>query len=121
MRRAMRHAMSKAVTLAVATAAGGTAALLPASTADAQGRARVPICPHVVGLCTWSEPNSGGGVRMFPRAAPHLDPAVRSAKNQTSMAWCLYPRPSYGGRAVVLTPGSYTPGLGLEARSARPC
>ncbi|GHG67399.1 hypothetical protein GCM10018779_39350 [Streptomyces griseocarneus] len=107
--------------LAVATASVGTAALLPASTAQARVPARAPICPPVVGLCTWSEPSAGGRPRMLEHAEPRLLPPIRSAKNQTSLAWCLYPRPSYAGRAVIVHPGSYTPGLGLEARSARPC
>lgn len=115
---------------AIAAAAVGASVLLPA-TAQGQGQgqgqgqaraqAQIPICPHVVGLCTWTEPNSEGRVRMLPRAEPQVNPPVRSAKNQTSQTWCLYPRPSYAGRAVVLPSGSYTPGLGLTACSVRPC
>ncbi|GHF55026.1 hypothetical protein GCM10010218_40480 [Streptomyces mashuensis] len=96
----------------------GAVAALPAQAARAGA---VPICPTVVGLCTWPEPNAEGGARMLQRPEPRLVPVVRSAKNQTSRKWCLYPKPSYGGEPFVLHPAFYTPGLGLEARSARPC
>ncbi|MGK5548251.1 peptidase inhibitor family I36 protein [Streptomyces sp. URMC 127] len=105
----------------IAGAVVGAAVLLPAAAAQGEPRARIPICPPVVGLCTWTEPNAEGTTRMFQRPAPGLDPPVRSAKNHTGQAWCLYPRPSYRGRPFVLRSGSYTPGLGLTARSARPC
>lgn len=108
---------------AIVSAAVGVSVLLPTATAQGQARtqAQIPICPHVVGLCTWAEPNSEGRPRMLQRAEPNVNPPVRSAKNQTNQSWCLYPQPSYTGRPVVLPSGSYTPGLGLTARSVRPC
>ncbi|MFI9203124.1 peptidase inhibitor family I36 protein [Streptomyces sp. NPDC053048] len=119
----MKPATRKAVMSAIAGAALGASVLSPATTARGQDRteARIPICPHVIGLCTWTQPNADGTTRMVQFADPHLNPPVRSAKNQTGQSWCLYPRPSYAGQPVVLPSGSYTPGLGLTARSARPC
>ncbi|MFF7019630.1 peptidase inhibitor family I36 protein [Streptomyces klenkii] len=121
----------------IATAVVGASVLLPAAAAqgrtpgqaesrtagwtESRAQARFPICPQVIGLCTWAEADAEGPASMLQRPAPRLNPPVRSAKNQTGQTWCLYPRPSYAGRAVVLGSGSYTPGLGLTARSARPC
>ncbi|MFF4218184.1 peptidase inhibitor family I36 protein [Streptomyces nondiastaticus] len=117
----MRPATRKTVRSAIAAAVAGASVLLPAAVAQGAPRARIPICPQVIGLCTWTEPDAEGTTRMFQRPSANLNPPVRSAKNQTGQTWCLYPRPSYRGQAFVLRSGSYTPGLGLTARSARPC
>ncbi|MET9414350.1 peptidase inhibitor family I36 protein [Streptomyces klenkii] len=110
-----------AVALLPAAAAQGRTQGWTESRAESPAQAQFPLCPQVIGLCTWAEADAEGPARMFQRPAPRLNPPVRSAKNQTGQTWCLYPRPSYAGRAVVLGSGSYTPGLGLTARSARPC
>ncbi|MEV4921584.1 peptidase inhibitor family I36 protein [Streptomyces roseoverticillatus] len=117
----MKPATRKTVRSVIAAAVVGASVLLPATAAQSRPRQQIPICPPVVGLCTWTEPDADGTTRMIQRPAPSLNPLVRSAKNQSGQTWCLYPRPSYAGRAFVLRSGSYTPGLGLAARSARPC
>ncbi|WP_424892755.1 peptidase inhibitor family I36 protein [Streptomyces sp. XH2] len=117
----MKPATRKSVRSVMAAAVVGASVLLPATAAQSLSRQQLPICPHVVGLCTWTEPDAEGTTRMFQRPAPKLNPPVRSAKNQSGQTWCLYPSPAYEGQAFVLRSGSYTPGLGLTARSARPC
>ncbi|MCF3106109.1 peptidase inhibitor family I36 protein [Streptomyces roseoverticillatus] len=117
----MKPATRKSVRSVIAAAVVGASVLLPAAAAQSRSRQEIPICPQVIGLCTWTEPDAEGATRMFQRPTPKLNPLVRSAKNQSGQTWCLYPRPSYGGQPFVLRSGSYTPGLGLAARSARPC
>jgi len=101
---------------AVAAATLGTAAL-PATAAHA---APVPMCPMVVGVCTWTDPSFEGELRILFNEEPFIQPSVRSASNQDVQPWCFYEQPFFGkqGQMREVSTGEVVHDFGFDAHSA---
>ncbi|MFJ4922313.1 hypothetical protein [Streptomyces sp. NPDC088725] len=102
---------------AVAVAGLGTA-VLPAASAHAAAQ---PICPPVIGVCTWTEPNFESDLRILFDEEPFIAPPVRSARNQDFQTWCFYERPFFDNRGQVreVNRGETVNDFGFSAHSAR--
>lgn len=114
----MKSTMKKVALLsAVAMASLGTA-VLPAAQAQA---APQPICPLVVGVCTWTEPGFEGDMRILFDEEPVLVPPVRSATNQDFQTWCFYERPFFDnqGQMREVNAGETVNDFGFGAQSAQ--
>jgi hypothetical protein len=101
---------------AVAVAALGTA-VLPASAAQAAQ----PICPQVVGVCTWTDPGFEGGMRILFDEESALVPPMQSATDQDFQTWCFYERPFFDnqGQMREVNPGETVNDFGFSAHSAK--
>jgi len=102
---------------AVAAASLGTA-VLPAAQAQAAAQ---PICPLVIGVCTWTEPNFGGELRILFEQEPVISPPVRSAANQDIQPWCFYERPFFDNRGQMreINANERVYDFGFDAHSAQ--
>lgn len=111
-----RFAQKLALFSAVATAALGTA-VLPATQAQARP---VPLCPLVVGVCTWTAPAFEGDLRILFNEEPFIQPAARSASNQDVQPWCFYEQPFFGkqGQMREVSAGEAVHDFGFDAHSA---
>lgn len=114
----MKRFLRRAMAVGVAGAAAAGAAVLPMSTAHADGD-WLP-CPRVFAVCTWTEPNGGGPLSVLPNERPFFPP-VRSVQNQTAYPWCFYSEPGYHGeRRRAVQPGETVRDLDFPALSAKP-
>ncbi|MEE1792612.1 hypothetical protein PUR28_17860 [Streptomyces sp. BE308] len=103
---------------AVVAVAGVAMAVLPAVSAQARP---VPLCPAVVGVCTWTETAYEGDLRLLFNEEPSLVPPVRSVSNQDVQSWCFYERPFFDdqGQRREVGAGSAVRDLGFDAHSAQ--
>lgn len=116
----MKRFISRAASVFAAGAAVVAAMLPAASTA----RADEPVpCPHVIGLCTYSQPQGHGELRIYLQDEPLADPAFRTAQNQTPEPWCVFEHPYFGGPGVQIDAWQTLRDLPFAAASLRerPC
>ncbi|MEV0373595.1 peptidase inhibitor family I36 protein [Streptomyces sp. NPDC050636] len=109
--------MRKLTAFSAVTAAALGVAVLPAS--EAQADDPLP-CPMVRAVCTWSEPDGGGSLKLLFDDAPFIPEGVQSAQNQTSEPWCFFEGPFFSGsQSRQLDPGQTVRNLEFTAHSAR--
>jgi hypothetical protein len=109
-----------AVTVFAATAAI-LGAVLPAASA-AQGDNPVP-CPRIIGVCTYSEAEGQGNLRLYFDDEPLADPVFRTVQNQSPEPWCVYEHPYFGAPQQQVEPWQTIRNLPFDAASLRrgPC
>ena len=112
----LRRSVESALFTAVAVASLGTT-VLPATTAHAAE----PICPMVVGVCTWTEASFEGDMRIVFDEESVLVPPVRSAVNRDFQTWCFYERPFFDNRGQQreVNSGETVNDFGFDAHSAK--
>ncbi|MFD7427306.1 hypothetical protein ACFV6Z_09640 [Streptomyces sp. NPDC059818] len=110
--------MQKAGLFSAVAVAGLGTAVLPAAGAQA---APVPLCPRVIGVCTWTEPSFEGDLRLLFDEEAVLAPPVRSAVNQDFQTWCFYEKPFFDnqGKMREVNQGETVNDFGFGAHSAK--
>ncbi|MFG3244917.1 hypothetical protein, partial [Streptomyces sp. NPDC048157] len=102
----------------------GSKVRTPTPAASAQARP-VPLCPAVIGACTWTEPAYEGDLRILFDQEPTVAPPTRSVSNQDVQSWCFYERPFFDdrGQKREVAAGEAVRDLGFDAHSAQqgPC
>ncbi|WP_371776797.1 hypothetical protein [Streptomyces sp. NBC_01438] len=114
----MKRFMRNAGTLCAVAVASIGMTVLPAVSAQA---APAPICPAVVGVCTWTEAAYEGNLRLLFDEEPAVVPPVQSVSNQDFQPWCFYERPFFdaGGKKREVAGGQAVKDLGFAAHSAQ--
>jgi hypothetical protein len=117
----MKRFVRNSATLFAATAAFLGTAVLP-SVSSAQADEPVP-CPRVIGVCTYSESEAQGDLRLYFRDEPLADPAFRTVQNQTPEPWCVFENPYFGSPQQQVEPWETIRDLPFAAASLRrgPC
>jgi hypothetical protein len=113
----MKTLLKKMGLLSATAAVSLGTAVLPA----AQAQAAQPICPRVIAVCTWTEPNFEGDSRLLFDEEAVLQPPVRSAVNQDFQTWCFYERPFFDNRGQMreVNRGETVYDFGFSALSAK--
>ncbi|WP_329174657.1 hypothetical protein [Streptomyces sp. NBC_01477] len=113
----MKRFMQKMGMFSAVAVVGLGTAVLPAAAAHAAE----PVCPLVVGVCTWTEPGFGGDLRILFDDEPAIAPPTQSARNQDFDTWCFYERPFYDnqGQMREVNRGETVNDFGFSAHSAK--
>ncbi|MEE1794554.1 hypothetical protein PUR28_27910 [Streptomyces sp. BE308] len=107
---------ARSLVLVVAAAVG--MAVVPAVSAQARP---VPVCPAVIGACTWTGTAFEGNLRILFDQEPTVLPPAQSVSNQDVQSWCFYERPFFDaqGQKREVAPGEAVSDLGFDAHSAQ--
>ncbi|MFC4016257.1 peptidase inhibitor family I36 protein [Nonomuraea purpurea] len=113
------NSFSRWAMLVTATATMSTGLVLPASAATSQPQIDF-VCPLVVSVCGFTQPNGSGQRKLLFDQQARINPALRSAANNTGNTWCFYSQDSFRGQSREVSAGDVVNDFGFGVRSARP-